>query len=261
MAGDIAVRLGIAWDVLEHWGQSVLQAIHVFRRRARYGVMSATTSLPSQGQLELLPPSAAGELPVSAQLRTKCIHTRVAGPRTRRRDRVTVDLRGLRSGLELRAIQHQITTATLVRRAVKSMLDEECKSAGQIGIARATAISGRIVKVTVRMDAAQAASLADRARAADLAQGDYLVALLEGMPPAALAPDHAAAVAALVASTDRLAALSTDLTVFMRLLGRASVAQLEPYRASVASLAKDVRQHLATSATLVAELRPARRRP
>lgn len=238
----------------------VLQAIHVLRRRARYGVMSTPTSLPSQGQLELLPPPAAGELPVRAQLRSKCLDTRVAGPSTLRRDRVTVDLRGLRSGLELRAIQHQITTATLVRRAVKSMLDEECTSAGQFGIARATAISGRIVKVTVRMDAAQAASLANRARAADLAQGDYIAAMLYGTLPAAQAPDHGAAVAALVASTDRLAALSTDLTVFMRLLGRASVAQLEPYRASVTSLAKDVRQHLATAAALVAELKPARRR-
>lgn len=175
------------------------------------------------------------------------------------RDRVCVDLRGLGDRLREHAARRQATPAAMVRHAVRSMLDD-CRSGQQLGTARVAASSGRIVKVTVRMKASQAAVLADRARAADLAQGDYVAALLDGMPPAAKAPDHAAAVAALVASTDRLAALSKDLTAFMRLLDRASVAQLEPYRASVTSLAKDVRQHLATSAALVADLRPARRR-
>jgi hypothetical protein len=62
-----------------------------------------------------------------------------------------------------------------------------------------------------------------------------------------------------MASTDRVAALSADLNAFQRVLGRASFLQLEPYRASITSLTKDVRQHLATAAALVAELRPARR--
>ena len=56
-------------------------------------------------------------------------------------------------------------------------------------------------------------------------------------------------------STDRLAALSADLNAFMRLLGRTPRSELEPYRASIRSLAGDVNVHLASAAALVAALR------
>jgi hypothetical protein len=250
------------WDALRRSGE---QKANLGRSRCRrqallhFGVRAHDAAMPDvsharEGQqlglLDALPAPAA--VTGAANLKP------VARPPSR--DRVSVDLRGLGDRLREQAARRQATPAALVRHAVRSMLDEESRPGRPSGIALVAASPGRIVKVTVRMDAAKAASLADRARAVDLAQGDYVAALLDGMPPAALAPDHGAAVAALVASTDRLATLSTDLTVFMRLLGRASVAQLEPYRASVTSLAKDVRQHLATSAALVAELRPARRR-
>jgi hypothetical protein len=115
------------------------------------------------------------------------------------------------------------------------------------------------VKVTLRVTGADAASLAKRARAADMSQGDYVSSLLDGVAPAATPADHASAVRALMASTDRVAALSADLNAFLRVLSRASVPQLEPYRASITSLTQDVRQHLANAAALVAALRPARR--
>ena len=53
------------------------------------------------------------------------------------------------------------------------------------------------------------------------------------------------AVDALMASTDRLAALSADLDTFVRLLGRTPRSELAPYRASLRSLADDVRVRLA----------------
>jgi hypothetical protein len=63
--------------------------------------------------------------------------------------------------------------------------------------------------------------------------------------------------AALMASTDRLAAMSRDLNAFLRLLGRVQAAELESYRAGLKSLTTDVREHLAFAAALIAELRPA----
>jgi hypothetical protein len=63
-----------------------------------------------------------------------------------------------------------------------------------------------------------------------------------------------------MASTDRLAVLSADLNAFMRLIGRAPRIELEPYRASIQSLASDVRGHLASAAALVAALRATRGR-
>jgi hypothetical protein len=175
------------------------------------------------------------------------------------RDRVSVDLRGLGLRLRAQAQRQQTTPAALTRRAVLLLLNDHQDGEGPAIRTTAQRPARGIVKVTLRVSGTHAASLNSRARAADMSQGDYVSSLLDGMVPAALPADHALAVKALLASTDRLAALSADLNAFQRLLGRASVAELEPYRASITSLTKDVRDHLAASAALVAEIRPARR--
>ena len=95
---------------------------------------------------------------------------------------------------------------------------------------------------------------------ADVSQGTYVAGLIDGTPAQPRAPDHTRAVAVPMASTDRVAALSADLNAFMRLLGRTPRSELEPYRASLRSLADDVRVHLASAAALLATLRAARGR-
>jgi hypothetical protein len=175
------------------------------------------------------------------------------------RDRVSVDLRGLGDRLRAQAQRQQTTPAALTRRAVRLLLNHQL-GGEQPAIAEPVQHPARgIEKVTLRVSGAHATSLTTRARAADMSQGDYVASLLDGVAPAAMPADHASAVKALMASTDRVAAMSADLNAFLRILGRASVPQLEPYRASITSLTKDVRQHLAVAAALVAELRPARR--
>ncbi len=139
-----------------------------------------------------------------------------------------------------------------------SLLDVRAAPASNAGPGAADR-GGDKIKVTLRLPAAHAATLASRARAAAVAQGDYVCGLLDGAAPAPLPLDHAESVRALMGSTDRLAAMSVDLNAFARLLGRVPTAQLEPYRATLRSLADDVRKHLALSATLIAELKPARK--
>jgi hypothetical protein len=170
------------------------------------------------------------------------------------RDRVTVDLRGIRPQLQAQAAKRQLTAAALVRRAVTAMLDDAPSDVGDNGpIDSAGGTS--VVKVTLRLPFAHAVVLASRARVADVSQGAYVARLIDGTPAQPRAPDHTRAVATLMASTDRLAALSADLNAFMRLLGRTPRSELEPYRASIRSLAGDVRVHLASAAALVAALR------
>jgi hypothetical protein len=170
------------------------------------------------------------------------------------RDRVTVDLRGIRPRLQAQAAKRQMTTAALVRHAVTAMLDDTPSDVG--GYAPIDSASGTpVLKVTLRLPVGHAVVLASRARVADVSQGTYVARLIDGTPAQPRAPNHTQAVAALMASTDRLAALSADLNAFMRLLGRTPSSQLEPYRASIRSLASDVRVHLASAAALVAELR------
>jgi hypothetical protein len=170
------------------------------------------------------------------------------------RDRVTVDLRGIRPQLQAHAAKHQMTAAALVRRAVTEMLDDSPCDADESGPIDGTS-GTQVVKVTLRLPVAHTVVLASRARVADVSQGTYVARLIDGMPAQPRGPDYAQAVAALMASTDRLAALSADLNAFMRLLGRAPRSELEPYRASIRSLAGDVRVHLASASALVAALR------
>lgn len=175
------------------------------------------------------------------------------------RDRVTVDLRGIRPQLQAQAAKRQTTAAALVRRAVKAMLDDAPSDAGESESIDGVS-STQVVKLTLRLPVAHAVLLASRARRADVSQGSYVARLIDGTPALPRAPDHIQAVATLMASTDRLAALSADLNAFMCLLGRTPRSELEPYRASIRSLADDVRVHLASAAALVAALRATRGR-
>lgn len=175
------------------------------------------------------------------------------------RDRITVDLRGIRPQSQAHAALRQMSAAALVRRAVKAMLDDAQSDVGDDGPTD-TASGSPIVKIALRLPVAHAALLARRACRADVSQGSYVVRLIDGTPTRPLAPDHARAVAALRASTDRLAALSADLNAFMRLLGRTPRSELEPYRASIRSLASDIRLHLASGAAMLAGLTTTRGR-
>lgn len=172
------------------------------------------------------------------------------------RDRVTVDLRALGPRLRAYAAIQGKRPSTLMRKAVSQMLD--AAPAPDCGVRQEPDGAGEVAKVTLRMSGAHARSLAERARAAEVAQGDYVCGLLDGMAPAPPAADHAVSVAALRASTDRLAVVSSDLATFMRLLGRVQAAELESYRAGMVSLTTDLREHLACAAALVADLRSAR---
>ena len=175
------------------------------------------------------------------------------------RDRVTVELRGMRARLQTLAAARQLTLAALVRQGVAQLLDAGGDVVPISGSDTPAPGEHLIVKITLRLPSVSAAALARRARAADVSKGAYVAGLIDGLPPDPLQPDHADAVAALLASTDQLAAISTDLNAFMRLLARGSSSEIERYRAGVMSLADDVRGHLALVAPLVAALRSARR--
>ena len=179
------------------------------------------------------------------------------------RERVTIDLRGLAAAVHLRAAVERTTVAAFARRAIAVMLDVPAPQAELFSTVAAAAPrlppDGLRVKVTVRMSATHAVTLATRAHSAHVSQGAYLAGLLDNAPPPPQPPDHRAAIGALLSATDQLSVLSADLNAFMRLLGRGNPAALEPYRASVMSLSKDVHGHLANASKLMSELKPLRR--
>ena len=69
-------------------------------------------------------------------------------------------------------------------------------------------------------------------------------------------------VAALQASTNRLAVISTDLSAYLRILHMVKPGasqELDRYQAGIDTLNKDIGRHLNTASALVAELRATRR--
>ena len=113
-----------------------------------------------------------------------------------RRQRVSVDLRG--HGLALNAIaqSRHITVAALVRTVIAEWLEE--RFAADAGRGAVDALSApvssqkenAVVKVTLRMPAGHATSLARAARAAELSQGLYVARLINLRPPAPVASDQ-----------------------------------------------------------------------
>ena len=114
--------------------------------------------------------------------------------------------------------------------------------------------NGEPVKLTLSLPLRQASWLVEHARAAGLSYGTYLASVIDGTPaPGGLGE----AVRALTASTNQLAALSTDLNDFVRLLRQGRSAEAAKYRQRVSSMFDDVRQHMRLNATLSAEVRTA----
>jgi hypothetical protein len=177
------------------------------------------------------------------------------------RDRITIELRGLRERLHSLAIARKTTTSALARQALVSLLHDgpgdACHPMPQVTSTR----GDPVVKLTLRLSATHSVALATRARAADVSQGAFVAALIDGNPPTPLPRDHADAVAAVVASTDQLAVMCTDINALMRLARIGATEEAQSYRARVWSLVDDVRSHLAVVAPLVASLKLVRRAP
>lgn len=142
--------------------------------------------------------------------------------------------------------------AAVVRSSVVAMLDAEGAALQPVRVAEV--IDARTVKVTLRLDGAYAAYLAERARWADVSQGAYVAGLLDGLPPSPRSFDHGEAVAALADSTHKVAAMSADIHGFIRLMSNLKSDEAEKYRAGLMSLSCDVRAHLELASRLMAGL-------
>jgi len=172
-----------------------------------------------------------------------------------------LNLGSLGPRLRAHAERQRISMSALMRRATLRMLDEEQAPRGASIAPPPFEHSARNVHFHLLLPPAYAAELTARARAAVMTRGEFVWSLLKGISPPALPPDHAVAVQALRASTDRIAAMSTDLSAFLRLITKAAAtkAELEPYRANLRSLDTAVRDHLKVASVLIDELRPNRR--
>lgn len=167
------------------------------------------------------------------------------------RDRVTVDLRGIGEAVRGAARARGTTVAALARQALLGALDA---SPAAVIDANASADPRSTVKLTLRLSSGDAEPLVLSARSLGLSYGAYVAGLVRGAPLPKPAADRTADRAALLTSSDQLAALSTDLNAFMRLLRQVKSAEIEAYRHRIASVDTDIRRHLGLASSFMSKL-------
>ena len=108
-------------------------------------------------------------------------------------------------------------------------------------------------KLTLRMQRSQAEALIVNAVELGLSYGEYVARLVSSTPMPRPVAERAADRAALMASSDQLAALSADLNAFMALLRRGNSEAVEKYRQRIETVDADIRRHLERASKLVAD--------
>ncbi len=152
------------------------------------------------------------------------------------RDRVTVDLRGIGDVVRSAAACRGMCVAQLVRRALVMSLDLRATAAvasmksGSDGQTPDHMPTRETAKLTLRLPQAHADALMLNAGALGLSYGDYVGRLVAGSRLPQPVAERQADRAALLASNDRMATLSTDLVALVTLLRQSKVEQARPYR-------------------------------
>ena len=176
------------------------------------------------------------------------------------RDRVTIDLRGIGDAVRAAAACRGMGVAQIVRRALVMTLDLRATATvapmkrGSDGQTPDQVPTRETAKLTLRLSQAHADALMLNAAALGLSYGDYVARLVAGSRLPQPLAERQADRAALLASNDRIAALSTDLVALVTLLRQAKVEQARPYRDRLESADAEIRRHLDRASALIDRL-------
>jgi hypothetical protein len=176
------------------------------------------------------------------------------------RDRISVDLQGLKAALMARAQTLGVRPSALIR----SVLADALGGPAQVVIdgppQRCAPRSGGHTRLCLRMGRDEAAATRAAARRAGMSAGDYVAGLVAGVPAIEAGGRPADHVAALIASCAELSTLSRNIHHLTTLLRQSEFGPARAYREMLDTLAGEVRSHLMLAAGVLADLRP-RSRP
>ena len=172
------------------------------------------------------------------------------------RDRISVDLRGLKAPLFERARARGVSPSGLVRDALIDVLGRTETSSLDHVVAGASLPMEHRVRLSLRMSREEASATLAAARQAGLAPGAFVAGLVAGVPALLGGASRGAHIAALIASSAELSTLSRDIHHLTSLLRQGNVRAAQEYRERLDTLAGDVRGHLALAAGVLADLRP-----
>jgi hypothetical protein len=171
------------------------------------------------------------------------------------RDRISVDLRGLKAPLFEQARARGVSPSALVRDVLIDALGQTGPaSLDRLAAGARLPIEAR-VRVSLRMSGEEARATLAAARQAGLAPGAYVARLVAGIPALAGGANHAEHIAALIESSAELSTLSRDIHHLTSLLRQGNVRAAQEYRERLHTLAGDVRRHLSLASRVLANLR------
>ena len=172
------------------------------------------------------------------------------------RDRISVDLRGLRAALLAQARARGVTPSDLVRGVLTEALRDVDACHRTLGSATyQSAPSGR-VRLSLRLTVDQARAITSCAKTAELSTGDFVAGLVAGVPVLSAGANRTDHLAALIASSAEISTLSRNIHHLTSLLRVGAFRAAQEYRPMLDTLADDLRGHLGLAAGVLAELRP-----
>jgi hypothetical protein len=174
------------------------------------------------------------------------------------RDRISVDLRGLRAALFDRARGQGVSPSELVRDALEKALGHpERQPFGQVTDPLPAPAEAR-ARLSLRMTRIEALAILSAARQAGMAPGAYVAGLVAAVPVLTGGSSRSDHIAELTASSAELSTLIRNIHHLTSLLRQGQVRPAQEYRAMLDTLADDVRVHLNLASDVLAELRPRR---
>ena len=183
-----------------------------------------------------------------------CQETRMA-PSSR--DRISVDLHGLKTALIERARAVGLTPSAFLREALIAAIGRGPVDRGA-GPPCEEALQTRL---SLRMSRAQAERTIAAARAAGLAPGAFVAGLVAGIPVLVQGDSLSARLSGLTTTHAELATLSRNLHHLDSLLRHGEFAAAQAYQPMLHTLNRDVRAHLDVAARALRDLQPTRRSP
>jgi hypothetical protein len=161
------------------------------------------------------------------------------------RDRISVDLHGLKGALLDRAQALGVSPSGLVRTTLAETLAQAERIKVDPAMPSHLSGSGNRVRLCVRMSREQARATMDAARRAGMNPGDYVGCLVTNVPVLSTGGSRPEHIATLVASCAELSTLSRNIHRLTALLRQANGEPARQYREMLDTLAGDVHRHLA----------------
>jgi hypothetical protein len=170
------------------------------------------------------------------------------------RERISVDLGGLKAALAVRARVRGMLPSALVREALAAALGQGAVTKMPHCAAEPPATD--TVRLSLRLPRRARDALLSAAQTSGLSVGDFVAGLLVQAPALTDAAGATARLAVLTTSCAELATLSRNLHNLTTLLRQGSGRSAQKYRAMLDEMGADVRTHLALASSVAAELQP-----